>query len=89
MSIEGQVREEATQGKCCVCGGVIVKRYVYKFTSRYPPIIGPASKQQFSWSFDGYHCQDCGIMYNFVPPASLQSLPDPQELEEWDDKDFR
>ncbi len=57
-----------TDGKCVVCGGRIVERRVQKYNPMSgPPIFGPGSARQFYVASAGYHCQECGLKYAFIP----------------------
>ena len=56
------------QGACKVCGGDVTEKIVREFNPMTgPPIIGPGSRQQYSYVSKGLYCKRCGIRYEFVP----------------------
>lgn len=60
------VREEET-GKCAVCGGTVVESFnSTEFTSRH------------SMTATGFHCENCGVKYEFIPPAKLRRIRRPE-----------
>jgi len=59
-----------TNGKCVVCGGVIVELIEREFDATTGPMIfGPGSKGQFREVSKGFYCshESCGIKYQFIP----------------------
>ena len=62
--------EKDTEGKCRVCGGQIVEKIVRERNpATGPPVIGPASKNQFYEASKGFHCKECKIKYESVPKS--------------------
>lgn len=66
---------------CVVCGGPVVEKIVQQHNPMTgPPIFGPGSLRQIFDVSAGYHCQQCGIKYEFVrtatpPEAEAQPRP--------------
>ena len=62
--------EKKTKGKCVVCKGTLIEKIVRKFdASMGPVIIGPGSKNQYYEESEGFHCEDCGLKYEFIPKS--------------------
>ena len=62
---------ETPTGKCVFCGGLVKGEHKHGprpgvDVSRIP--IGPGGRQYFGWTFLGYHCVQCGLVYKFPPP---------------------
>ena len=62
-------------GTCVVCKGEVSGKYEKKLrpnvdSFRVP--IGPGGRQYYSWQFQGYNCQQCGLMYKFPPPGEIK-----------------
>lgn len=55
-------------GKCKICGGKVTESFFRRYIPETGPIIiGPGSKNQFTWSSTGLGCEDCGIAYRKLP----------------------
>jgi len=60
---------ETPAGKCVVCSCGVRGEYIRKCrVPAHEMILGPGSKSQFAWVFQGYSCIGCGLMYKFLPP---------------------
>lgn len=56
------------KGACRVCGGDITEKFIQEYNPMTgPPIIGPASRQQYHYVSKGLYCKQCGVKYEFVP----------------------
>ena len=67
-------RTNDTKGKCMVCEGRIVELFVEEYNPMTDlPVFGPRSENQFREVNKGYHCEKCGLKYQFVPPANASA----------------
>lgn len=53
-----------TEGKCVVCNGAIVAKYVTEF---HGSVIFGGPQRNARKVFKGYHCSGCGLKYEFIP----------------------
>jgi len=62
---------ETPTGTCVVCGGLVKGVHQHGLRGgvdhRSVP-IGPGGQQYYGWNFQGYHCEKCGLCYEFPPP---------------------
>lgn len=60
--------ERKTEGKCRPCGGNIVEKINREYDPALGPmVIGPGSRHQIREVSKGFHCEQCGLKYEFVP----------------------
>jgi hypothetical protein len=60
------------EGVCAVCGGVVRAHWHQGYSRPFHDIpIGPGSAQYVCWKFDGFSCDQCGLMYRFAPKAAI------------------
>jgi hypothetical protein len=63
---------ETPTGKCVFCFGEVKGEHLQEFVDPWRgPIIGPGGRDQYAWVFQGYHCVQCGLRYEFLPPADV------------------
>ena len=71
-------KEERT-GTCVFCGGLVVGRISRKYYGDpMRRIIGPGSRNQMTTVHHGWHCQECGLKYEF-PPKPKEDAPQEEE----------
>lgn len=75
-SSENDTSAQKTGCKCRIpgCKGDIVETFSLAFDSRTgPPIYGPAGKDQYRTVSNGFHCNECGVKYNFAKRGHQKS----------------
>ena len=62
-SIRPKPVQEHETGRCVVCGGKVVESFESTELSA-----------RHSMTQTGFHCEKCGIRYQFVPPTKFRSI---------------
>lgn len=66
-------KPECEEGKCVVCKGKVIEEYVSVSDRPFTKIpLGPASRNCYSWQYDGCHCTKCGLKYEFIPLCKIR-----------------
>jgi hypothetical protein len=69
MKEEREQPPESPTGVCVCCGGTVKGHYANEcLVSSREIIYGPGGRHQYGWVFKGYHCEQCGLKYEFPPP---------------------
>jgi hypothetical protein len=84
---EMKIREEEKRlppkvedGVCVVCQGKITGNYTQECIGDPNNIpIGPGSQDYYHWAFQGYHCTNCGLKYEFLPSKYILPMWDREE----------
>lgn len=60
--------EDKRTGVCVFCQGKVIARMSREyFGDPMHMIMGPGSKNQFTTVHHGFHCENCGLKYEFPP----------------------
>ena len=67
---------KATIAMCPICGGTIFQKFEQRLKPEAgSPIIGPGSVEQYEEVSTGYYCDQCKLVYEFLPPPELPHPP--------------